>query len=577
MDGGKRTYSRRVKSVFLAAVMTVSIFLPLFYSTNDVYAVISEPTAIRTLFPDENIAYDISWTLNSSGNDISVLPAETGEMSNPPLKSCTTITVDSESAGYLETKQNNINIIKALSGIDADYLSVDPDYYDMTDSQWLEIQTKAIEITAGAVSDYAKVEKIHDWITKNIYYDIDSLDTGNYIYLPYDVFTSRKTICEGYSNLNTVMLRSIGIPTAKLHGKSIYYYESWDTVEDPNTSNHAWNAVYADERWFYVDTTWDTFNRFEDGAWNEGTQSHEYFDPNVDEFSVDHRSLEIYDPYDPYIHPTPPTSFKAASAGYNSNKLTWTAVTGATGYSIYRSTSATGSFTYLKGVTGTSYTDTSLTTGTTYYYQIKAYVMVGTNKVMSSASATVNAKPAPAKPTGLKAVSTGYNSNKLTWNAITGATGYSIYRSTSPDSGFTYLKGVTGTSYTNTGLTTGTTYYYQIKAYVMVGTNKVMSPVSATVSSKPIPAMPTGLKATIASTTSIKVSWNTVAGATGYSIYRSTSPDSGFTYLKGVTTTSYTNTGLTTGTTYYYKVRAYTMVGTTKVLSAETTAVGAKP
>jgi fibronectin type 3 domain-containing protein len=275
--------------------------------------------------------------------------------------------------------------------------------------------------------------------------------------------------------------------------------------------------------------------------------------------------------------PAKPTGLKGVSSGYNSNKLTWDTVAGATGYSIYRSTSPDSGFTYLKGVTGTSYTNTGLTTGKTYYYQIKAYVMVGSRKVMSPVSATISAKPIPAKPTGLKVVSAGYDRNKITWNTVTGATGYSIYRSTSPDSGFTYLKGVTTNSYTNTGLTTGTTYYYQIKAYTLVGTTKVYSATSTTVNAKPVPAKPTGLKATVASTTSIKVSWNTVAGATGYSIYRSTSPDSGFTYLKGVTTNSYTNTGLTTGKTYYYKVRAYTMVGTTKVYSNTTSAVGAKP
>ena len=275
--------------------------------------------------------------------------------------------------------------------------------------------------------------------------------------------------------------------------------------------------------------------------------------------------------------PAKPTGVVAVSAGYNSNKLTWDTVDGATGYSIYRSTSPTSGFTYLKGATKNSYTDTGLTTGTTYYYQIKAYVMVGTKKVMSTVSATVSAKPIPATPTGLKVAVASNTSIKTSWNAVTGATGYSIYRSTSPDSGFTYIKGVTGTSYTNTGLTTGTIYYYQIKAYVKIGTNKIMSPVSETVSVKPIPAKPTGLEATVIDTTSIKVSWNTVVGATGYSIYRSTSPDSDFTYIKGVTGTSYSDTLLTTGNALYYKVKAYTMVGTTKVYSTTTSAVEAKP
>lgn len=275
--------------------------------------------------------------------------------------------------------------------------------------------------------------------------------------------------------------------------------------------------------------------------------------------------------------PAVPANVNAVSSNYNSIILTWTADAGATGYSIYRSTSPTSGFTYLKGATKNSYTDTGLTTGTTYYYRIKTYIMAGTLKVVSPLSIPVNAKPIPAKPTGVVAVSDSYNSNKITWTAVTGATGYSIYRSTSPDSGFTYIKGVTGTSYTNTGLTTGTIYYYQIKAYVKIGTNKIMSPVSETVSVKPIPAKPTGLEATVIDTTSIKVSWNTVVGATGYSIYRSTSPDSDFTYIKGVTGTSYSDTLLTTGNALYYKVKAYTMVGTTKVYSTTTSAVEAKP
>jgi len=275
--------------------------------------------------------------------------------------------------------------------------------------------------------------------------------------------------------------------------------------------------------------------------------------------------------------PAVPTNLKAVSAGYNSNKLSWTAVSGATGYSIYRSTSPTSGFAYIKAVTSTGYTNTGLTTGTTYYYQIKAYTLVDSTKNYSAATAAVSATPLPATPTGLKAISAGYNSNKLTWTPVTGAIGYSIYRSTSPTSGFTYIKAVTSASYTNTGLTTGTTYYYQIKAYTLVGSTKIYSAFSSVVSAKPVPAAPTGLTAARASATSIKISWNTVTGATGYAMYRSTSPTSGFAYIKSVTSASYTNTGLTTGTTYYYQIKAYTMVGTTKIYSAATAAAGAKP
>ena len=274
--------------------------------------------------------------------------------------------------------------------------------------------------------------------------------------------------------------------------------------------------------------------------------------------------------------PAVPTNLKAVSAGYNSAKLTWTAVAGATGYSIYQSTTSTSGFAYIKAVTSTSYTNTGLTTGTTYYYQIKAYTLVDTTKIYSAATTTVSAKPLPATPKSLKAVSAGYNSTKLTWTAVAGATGYSIYRSTSPTSGFAYIKTVTSTSYTNTGLTTGTTYYYQVKAYTLVGSTKIYSAFTSAVCAKPIPATPTGLTAARAGATSIKISWNAVTGATGYAIYRSTSPTSGFTYIKTVTSASYTNTGLTTGTTYYYKIKAYTMVGTTKVYCSTSASVWAK-
>jgi len=275
--------------------------------------------------------------------------------------------------------------------------------------------------------------------------------------------------------------------------------------------------------------------------------------------------------------PATPSGLTAVSAGYDSNKLSWTAVAGAKGYALYRATSPYSGFTYIKTVTSASYTNTGLTTGTTYFYQIRAYMLVGTTKIFSEFSSVVSAAPVQAVPTDLKAASAGYESTKLTWTAAAGATGYALYRSTSPTGDFAYIKTVTAASYTNSGLTTGTTYYYQIRAYTLAGTTKIYSAFTSVVSAAPIPATPTGLTAASASSSSIITSWNAVAGVTGYVVYRSTSPDSGYTYLKTVTSGSYTNTGLTAGTTYYYQIKAYTLAGTTKIYSIPTEAIGATP
>src|SRR2546426_11271294 len=84
--------------------------------------------------------------------------------------------------------------------------------------------------------------------------------------------------------------------------------------------------------------------------------------------------------------------------------LSWTAASGATGYNVKRSTTNRGAYTTLTNVAGTTYTDTGLTNGTTYYYVISS-----TNTCGESAnSAQVSATPAstvtvPAAPTGLAA------------------------------------------------------------------------------------------------------------------------------------------------------------------------------
>lgn len=68
-----------------------------------------------------------------------------------------------------------------------------------------------------------------------------------------------------------------------------------------------------------------------------------------------------------------PVTVNAESAGYNSIKIKWGAVSGVDGYKLYRATSLTGTYKCIYTTTSRSYLNTGLTTGKSYYYKVKAY------------------------------------------------------------------------------------------------------------------------------------------------------------------------------------------------------------
>lgn len=142
-------------------------------------------------------------------------------------------------------------------------------------------------------------------------------------------------------------------------------------------------------------------------------------------------------------NPTVPASVKTTSSSYNSINTSWGAVTGASGYEIYRATSSTGTYTLISTTTAISYNNTGLTTNSTYYYKVRAYRMVGTVKVYSSFSTVVSAKPIPSTPINLKAIRVSSTRIKLTWSGVSGATGYEIYRATSSIGTYSLIKTAT--------------------------------------------------------------------------------------------------------------------------------------
>lgn len=272
-----------------------------------------------------------------------------------------------------------------------------------------------------------------------------------------------------------------------------------------------------------------------------------------------------------------PTGLKAESASYNSIKLSWAPVLGATGYKIYRSSTSTGSYSAITETTAASFTNSNLTTNTTYYYKIKAYTQIGTVKEYSNYSIVVSQKPIPSAPSFINSVSSGYNSVNSTWGAVTGANGYELHRSTSKSGTYTLVTSTTATTYNNIGLTTGNTYYYKVRSYRLVGTTKIFGNFTTAVAAKPIPNVPANFSVIRAGSTSIKLSWNAVAGASGYEIYRSTSSGGTYSLLKKTNLLYYTNTGLSTGSYYYYKIRSYKVIGTSNIYSSWSTVKYAKP
>jgi hypothetical protein len=142
-----------------------------------------------------------------------------------------------------------------------------------------------------------------------------------------------------------------------------------------------------------------------------------------------------------------------------------------------RSTTSGSGYATVNSPTGTSYTDSAVTNGTTYYYVVTAADASGQSGDSAQVSATPNV--VPGAPTGLAATA-GNASVSLTWNASTGATSYNVMRSTTSGSGYATVNSPTGTSYTDTGLTNNTTYYYVVTAANSAGTSGNSNQVSAT-------------------------------------------------------------------------------------------------
>ena len=253
--------------------------------------------------------------------------------------------------------------------------------------------------------------------------------------------------------------------------------------------------------------------------------------------------------------PTMPGSLAISSLTTNSVSLVWNASTdnvGVAGYRIYRDTALVDT------VFGTSFSDASLVSGTTYGYEVVAFDSAGNTSPPApiQVTALVPDTEAPSTPGSLGAVP-GFSHIVLSWSASTdnvGVTGYRILRDGD------VIATVATLGYTDTVLASGTEFDYEVLALDAVGNPS--SPAQVTVSTlvdTEDPVSPTNLIATPSFVTA-SISWSEStdnAGVTGYRVYRDN------VLLATVATTTFDDAGLVSGTGYLYGVEAEDSAGNT--------------
>jgi len=247
--------------------------------------------------------------------------------------------------------------------------------------------------------------------------------------------------------------------------------------------------------------------------------------------------------------PQMPTGVTATASG-GAIVVGWNAVSGATSYTIQKN--AGGVISTITGVSGTSYSDRSITAGASYTYNVKACNSAGCSANSSGASATAPAA-VPAAPANVSAMSlSGYA--YVSWSAVSGATSYRVLKV----NGMTAAVSTTATDYADTSVTVGNTYTYQVSACNGSGCSSAVTTNAVTIAAPAPAAAPTGLALTPGQT-SMSVRWNAVGGATHYSLQR-TPGGAGFP-VASIAATSYADSGLSPAATYGYSVRACNSAG----------------
>lgn len=252
----------------------------------------------------------------------------------------------------------------------------------------------------------------------------------------------------------------------------------------------------------------------------------------------------------------PVTGLSAQGAGKNRVQISWNPVEGAEGYIIYRKV-GTGKSQYIMMTSGTSRVDTTASGSEYNFYFVYPYYTQNGKRIICTQNASYTyAKATLAEAKNVKAEKGGKNKVKLSWNSVSGAEGYIVYKR-GADGAFKYI-GMTGKlTFTDTKASGSEYNFYKIYPYYKENGKNVIGTVKGYVYAKAGLFAVTNLKAQNIGK-NIKITWGKVKDADGYIIYRKEGEKAfQYLYMKGADATSFVDTKCAGDCYNFYRVYPY--------------------
>ncbi len=259
---------------------------------------------------------------------------------------------------------------------------------------------------------------------------------------------------------------------------------------------------------------------------------------------------------------TPPealTSVNATDGTYTDQiVVTWLASPRTSKYEVWRSQAGEDDYAMVGEPRGTTFIDRDVIPNVLYWYKVKACNRLGCSEFSPPESGYAQGEGVPTVPAGVSATDAVYTDRvRVTWNEVSGAIRYEVWRSANRDGQYTLLASTGALFWDDTTVTPASIYWFRVKACNAGGCSALSSADSGySYAARPEP--PTNLDATDgAFTNRVQLTWQAGLGAAYYEVERALSEEGPYTRIATpVTGTTYTDSNVTAETVYWYRVRA---------------------